>query len=272
MSDDALRGRFVWYDLMTTDPDGAGSFYKEAVGWQTAPWEGGPTPYTMWMNGETSVGGVVQLSEDALEAGAPPHWLAYIATPDVDATISRATELGGKVMVPPTDIPTVGRFSVLADPSGAAFAAYTPEGDAPGHEGPGEIGEFSWHELYTSNYSEAFGFYTELFGWEKTDSMDMGEGNIYQMFGTRETTYGGMMNRPPQVPVPTWLYYVRVEDVHAAVERIKELGGQVTNGPMEVPGGDYVAHCIDPQGAAFAIHSTGHGQEETGQQEPQQDD
>ena len=66
-----------------------------------------------------------------------------------------------------------------------------------------------------------------------------------------------MFNKPKEMPGPPfWLYYVRVDDVHKSVEKVKELGGQVLNGPMEVPGGDHVAQCMDPQGAAFALYST----------------
>lgn len=75
MSDTPL-GRFAWYELMTSDPDAAQGFYTKVTGWTTSPWEGGDTPYTMWMNGETPVGGVMALPDEAAAAGAPPHWIA----------------------------------------------------------------------------------------------------------------------------------------------------------------------------------------------------
>jgi predicted enzyme related to lactoylglutathione lyase len=254
MSAQDYLGRFVWYDLMTTDPASAEIFYKEVVGWGTAPWEGGETPYTMWMNGETPVGGIMQLPEEA--AGAPPHWLAYIATPDVDATCALAIQLGGNVIKEPMDIPEVGRFAVLADPQGAVFAAYSPASDPPGHEGPPQVGEFSWHELTTTDHEAAFEFYHALFGWDKTDSMDMGEAGIYQMYGRKGMPLGGMFNKPAEMPgPPAWLYYARVDDVHSATEKVQQQGGRILNGPMEVPGGDTIAQCMDPQGTAFALHS-----------------
>ncbi len=257
MSGADYRGRFVWYDLMTTDPDAAEGFYKQVVGWGTAPWEGGEMPYTMWMNGETAVGGLMQLPAEAAAAGAPPHWLAYIATPDVDATCVLAREFGGTVIKEAIDIPEVGRFAVLADPQGAVFAAYSPASEAPGHGGPPQIGEFSWHELATTDHEAAYAFYRELFGWEKTDSMDMGDMGIYQMYGRQGIPLGGMFNKPAEMPGPSaWLYYAKVDDVHAAAERVRERGGQILNGPMEVPGGDHVVQCMDPQGAVFALHSS----------------
>jgi predicted enzyme related to lactoylglutathione lyase len=124
------------------------------------------------------------------------------------------------------------------------------------------MGEVSWHELATTNHEEAFEFYTTLFGWQKTDAMDMGEMGTYQMYGPESdeaVTYGGIFNKPPDMPAPPhWLYYIRVDDIHAAVDRVKENGGQVLNGPMEVPGGDQIAQCLDPQGAAFALHASSH--------------
>ena len=258
MTDDTVRGRFVWYELMTSDPDAAKAFYTKVVGWGTQPFGEGDPPYTMWMNGEAPVGGFMQLPTEAKAAGAPPHWMPYVGTPDVDATVVQAKDLGAKVLVDPQDIPGAGRFAVLQDPQGAAFACYASDQDAPAPEGPPPVGQFSWHELATSDYEAAFEFYSTLFGWKKTDAMDMGEGAIYQMYGLGEMPLGGIYNQTPDQPGPPgWLLYVKVPSVSDSLEVIKEAGGQVLNGPMDVPGGDQVAQCMDPQGAAFAVHSGG---------------
>ena len=119
-----------------------------------------------------------------------------------------------------------------------------------------QIGDASWHELYTTDAEAAMKFYTGLFGWQPTESMDMGPMGKYHMFARGSAFGGGMMNKPKemaQVP-PHWRFYFRVPDVHAAAERVKKNGGQVLNGPMEVPGGDWVVNCMDPQGAAFSLH------------------
>ncbi len=158
MSDDALKGRFVWYELLTSDPDAATGFYTELIGWGTAEWGEGENPYVMWTTDETpqgSIGGVIPLPEEAKKAGAPPHWLPYVGSLDIEATVSEAQKLGGKVMVPLTEIPTVGRFAVLSDPQGAVFAVFAPAEQAPGHEGPAQLREFSWHELATTDYEAA---------------------------------------------------------------------------------------------------------------------
>lgn len=254
---DVPKGRFVWYELMTTDPGGAAEFYSGLTGWGTEEWTGpaeGMPPYKMFTNNEKSFGGLMELPEEARAQGAPPHWIAYIAVDDVDGTVERAKELGGKVYMGPMDMPEVGRMAVMADPSGAVFAAYRPAGEAPGHEGPAEVGEFSWHELMANDYSEALAFYRELFGWDEGDAVDMGEAGIYQMFNRAGAPLGGIMNRPPEMPVGAWNFYIRVADLDAATEKVAATGGAVVHGPMEVPGGDRVAVCQDPQGAMFSLH------------------
>ncbi len=255
MSDAIPTGRFVWYELLTSDPHAAITFYTKIVGWGTQLWPGGEQPYTMWTAHDTPIGGVMLLPEDAKKMGARPHWLGYLSTPDVDATVAHSTELGGKVLNPGMDLPEIGRIAILADPQGAVFAAFTPANPMPSGRFEPKQGDFSWHELATTDHAGAFAFYSALFGWEKTESMDMGEMGIYQMFGYEGQTIGGMMAKPSEMPVPAWLYYAKVPDVGQLVKAVQQNGGRVLNGPMEVPDGDIVAQCEDPQGAAFAIHS-----------------
>jgi hypothetical protein len=245
------RGRFVWYDLMTTDPEKAQQFYTKVCGWGTQVWEG-PTPYAMWTANGTPIGGVMPLQNTS----APPHWLAYISTPDVDDTLTKAQSMGAQVFVKSKDIPNVGRFAILADPQGAAFAAFSSSNPSQPEQDP-KVGEFSWHELATTDYDQGFRFYEALFGWEKRQDHDMGPMGVYRLFGRNGKEIGGIFNKPPEMAAvpPNWLQYVMVDSSDAAVGRVKANGGQVLNGPMEVPGGDWIAQCLDPQGAAFAVHS-----------------
>ncbi len=94
MNEKIPPGRFVWYECLTTDPAGAQAFYAKLVGWNPQPFEGGPMPYTMMMKGDTPVGGVMQLPDEAKQQGAPSHWLGYVSTPDVDKTLADATAAG----------------------------------------------------------------------------------------------------------------------------------------------------------------------------------
>lgn len=249
------RGRICWHELLTTDPQAAIGFYKKSVGWGTQAWDQDPS-YVMWTVKGTPIGGLMVLPEAARKMGAPPSWLMHVAVPDVDATVRQATSLDASTYVPPRDIPTVGRFAVLADPQGATFAVFTPATTTPGHDGPALPGEFSWHELATTDWRAAWSFYERLFGWTKLHAMDMGPAGTYQMFGRMGQTLGGVYNKPREMTAPPhWLCYVLVSSADGAVPLVTRLGGTVVNGPMEVPGGDRIAMCVDPQGAAFAVHA-----------------
>jgi uncharacterized protein len=249
------QGRFCWFDLMTTDQKQAVEFYKKVVGWTTQDFEGAPTWYPMWVTSDNEmVGGSMPLEDAQRKAGVPPHWLGYILTPNVDDTIAAAAKIGAKTIVPPIDIPTVGRSALLADPQGAAFGIYSPAGDPPGHEGAAHVGEVSWHELYTTDYKGALEFYSQLFGWQKGNEYDMGPMGMYQVFQRNGQDIGGMMNKPePNMP-SAWTYYFRVANINEGAERITKHGGQIMTGPMEVPGGDMIVMGTDPQGGMFALH------------------
>ena len=253
---DNLNGSFVWCELMTTDMGAAESFYKKVVGWTAAPFAPDGS-YTV-LNGASGsgVGGVMQLPDSAKQMGAPPHWLMYLGTPDTDATAMRVAQMGGRILKQPADIPNVGRFAVVQDPFGATFALLTPK-PAPGapERQRGGLGDFSWFELYTPNPEGAWKFYSSLFGWQKTEAMDMGEMGTYQMFGRGGgVPNGGIMKPPPGAPA-AWMPYALVKDAKAAAAAATSHGGKIINGPMEVPGGDWIAQGIDPQGAMFAVHS-----------------
>jgi predicted enzyme related to lactoylglutathione lyase len=249
-----LLGRPVWYELMTSDMKAAESFYKTVVGWQSGPFDGAGRPYTQFSRGGSNfVAGVMNTPE---EMKAPPFWSMYVAVPNLEEAVSKITRLGGRTHTDVMEIPKVGRLRMMMDPQGAAFYIIEPSSEENRPEGPAQIGEASWHELMTTDMPAAMKFYQQAFGWQPSDSMDMGEMGTYQMFNRPHGMIGGMMNKPPQlahVP-PHWQIYFRVPDVHAAAERITANGGKILNGPMEVPGGDWVVNAMDPQGAAFGLH------------------
>jgi predicted enzyme related to lactoylglutathione lyase len=114
----------------------------------------------------------------------------------------------------------------------------------------------SWHELYSSlGDKAAFDFYSGQFGWETMHEMDMGPMGTYRIFGADGVQMGGMMNKPDNIPASHWGFYVNVDAIDAAAERVKAEGGQVLMGPHEVPGGSWIVQCVDPQGVNFALVS-----------------
>jgi len=251
-----ILGRPLWYELLTTDLTAAESFYKTVVGWTTAPFDGSPMPYTMWMRGSVPVGGAMTLPAELKAHGVPPHWMMYVGTPNLEEAVSHVERLGGAAISPVIDVPNIGRMRAMKDPQGAAFSLYQPVSAPQQPEGEPQVGDISWHELMTTDAVAAKQFYRDLFGWQETSVMDMGEMGGYHMFGRDHGPMGGMMNKPAALAAipPNWLYYFRVPDVKAAIERVTANGGKILNGPMEVPGGDWIVQAMDPQGAAFALH------------------
>ena len=255
MSNAEIRGRFVWHELMTTDTDAASDFYSRVVPWKAE--DSGMPSYSIWMSGKVRAGGLMALPESDGPA-TPPHWIIYVGTPDVDATVEAAEKLGGKVLKPAADIPNVGRFAVLSDPQGAAFAVFTPssmpeEGILPS----GGVGDFTWHELATTDPDAALSFYTELFGWSKGAAHDMGD-MTYHIVTLDGKDVGGVYKARDNSTPPNWLSYVRVADASKAANAVKSAGGRVLNGPMEVPGGSWIVQVLDPQGGAIALVEPAH--------------
>jgi predicted enzyme related to lactoylglutathione lyase len=253
MADPSIRGYFLWHELMTSDPQSAIAFYSKVVGWKPQKWDEDPS-YTLMTYQGSQMAGVMKIPAEAKAMGTPPSWMPYLGTPDIHVTEWEAQRLGGKVHKKAWTIPTVGTVAILEDPQGAAFAAYTPERTPKvGEECP--VGDFSWHELATTNHKAAFDFYRELFGWKKTSSYDMGPQGEYLMYGFGEKPLGGIYTKGNDAPgPPAWLSYVRVTDVKATTRTITSAKGQIILEPMEVPGGDWITVAKDPQGAVFAVH------------------
>jgi hypothetical protein len=246
------KGKFAWYELMTSDTEAAGKFYSDVVGWTTKAM---PSPdgsqYTTFNLGEVGMAGMLALPEHT-------GWIGYIAVDDVDAHIEKIVEAGGKLWKPATDIPGMLRFAVLSDPQGAAIVVFTPNPAMPSPERPvpPTPGTIGWHELFTTDIDAGFDFYSKLFGWTKVSDMDMGSMGTYRIFDEGKghpMGDGGMMTKPPMVPVSCWSFYFCVESISAAIARVEAGGGKVVNGPNQVPGGSWIIQGQDPQGVMFAL-------------------
>lgn len=121
------HGAFSWNELTTTDPQAAGAFYSALLGWRIDAVDMGTGPYHVVKCGDVAVGGIMRTPPGA--PAMPPQWGSYVTVDDVDATVGRCAELGGTVLMPPTDIPTVGRMAVIADPQGAALSIIRYQGE-----------------------------------------------------------------------------------------------------------------------------------------------
>jgi predicted enzyme related to lactoylglutathione lyase len=246
------HGRFVWYELTTTDTQAAKEFYAEVIGWRAQDASMPGMAYTLFTVGEAAVSGLMELSPDARKMGLRPSWLGYVGVDDVDATADRILRLGGAVHVPPTSIPNISRFSVAVDPQMATFALFKwlqADQQPAALSAPGRVG---WHELLAADVEKAWTFYGELFGWQDAHAETPAAG-MYRLFSAGGETIGGMCTKPATAPGSFWLYYFNIGDIDAAMKRVKAGGGRIVVGPMEVPGGRWIVQCVDPQGAIFAL-------------------
>lgn len=245
-------GRFAWYELMTTDVAAAKAFYAGVVGWGVRDASTPDLAYTLFTAEKVSICGLMELPKEATKKGATPRWMGYVDVDDVDVSTGRLKRLGGAVYVPPTNT-NIGRISVVADPQTATLALVKGlkfGQDQPTRQDlPGCVG---WHELLATDPNKAFAFYGELFGWQKADA-EIGTMDTYQLFSAGGQTIGGMFRKREREPYPFWLYYFNVDDIDATTQRVKAGGGRIFEGPIEVLGGVWVARCIDPQGAMFAL-------------------
>jgi uncharacterized protein len=254
------RGKFIWYDVMTTDTRAAAAFYGDVIGWSAQEHQmSGDGTYTVFSKGPIMVAGLMAIPEPMCQQGVPPCWSGYVAADDVDTDVGRVEAAGGAIRRGPADIPNVGRFAVVTDPGGAVFLLFKPNTqEEPKPVAPMTPGHIGWHELLAGDPEREFSFYARLFGWTKDRALDMGPMGTYQTFATGGAPCGGIMKVCAQAPHPSWSYYIAVDNVAEAAERATARGGQVLNGPMEVPGGAWIVQARDPQGAHFAMLSAPH--------------
>jgi predicted enzyme related to lactoylglutathione lyase len=254
MTEANQTGRFVWRDLMTTDPEKSEAFYTSLFGWTINPMDMGEAGvYRMFRNGEKDFGGIGPI--DAAQ-GVPPHWISYIATPNVDETTAKATQMGATSPMPGMDIPGVGRFSVVIDPQGAAFSPFTDtsgtEVPEVGQEWP-PAGDVSWNELMSKDTNASNAFYSQLFGY-RPEEKDMGTGP-YTILNRGDMMEAGVFQVPDGVPMPsTWVIYYVVANIDDSLAKLAQLGGQNVSGIIEVPTIGRMATVSDSLGALFALH------------------
>ncbi len=248
------HGMHIWYELLTSDVSAAATFYGALLGWSAQHLGPPGASYCRMQSGSEGVGGMVALAPGMASASFGPLWLGYIGVTDVDATVERIRATGGGVHVPPSDIPGIGRFAMVNDPQGAVFYVMRGGSDAPSTAfAQGQHGHAGWHELHTSDWQAALPFYADNFGWARGQAIDMGPMGTYQLVTDNSgAPLGGVMNAAT-FPAPAWLYYFNVGDIDAAGPAIIANGGTVVSPAHQVPGGDWIIHARDPQGALFAL-------------------
>ncbi len=254
------RGDFIWYELMTPDPDRAKAFYDAVVGWNVAA-EGPPEYNGYRMIGRSDggfAGGVLPITPEMQQHGARPGWLGYLYVEDVDASVQAIEQAGGNTWMAAMDIPNVGRVALVTDPQAAPFYVMKPIPPANDPNGRSDVFSPSaeqrvgWNELSTSDPAAARRFYGEQFGWTSEEFMPMGELGEYRFFDHHGQRIGAVAGTMPGQPAH-WRYYIRVPSIAAAKQAAEAKGGTIQMGPHQVPSGDTIIIGTDPQGAEFAL-------------------
>ena len=242
-------GKIVWHELWSKDLDKGIPFYKKLLGWDIVEKDAGKSGiYQMIQAGGKPIGGFMTPPEEM-----PSFWVAYITVEDVDESLKSVKEGGGKVLFGPIDMPTVGRFAMVADSEGAVSMVYKSEPvTSPDLKDP-SFGEFCWAELMSGDPAGATKFYGGLFNWNY-ESSDMGEMGKYHIAKRGEFQTSGCMQLPPNVPTPPhWLFYVFVEDLDKTTELVTEFGGEVMMGVMDIPNIGRASIIKDPCGAVLGL-------------------
>lgn len=240
-----------WVDLTTPDIEGAKRFYSQLLGWEL---ERTPTPMGDYYIGKQHGHEVAGLMAQGPElSGTPPVWTMFVNVADVEETVTKTEEAGGRVLEQPFDIPD-GRVAMIADPTGAMLGVIsTPLMHSDEKWFSQEPGAVCWVELLTRHPDTALHFYEAVFGWT-AETSDMGE-TSYTIFKLGDDDVAGMMMMPAEVPEEApahWATYFTVDDCVAAENKAIELGGHVLRSTAEIEMGRF-AVLADPQAASFQI-------------------
>ena len=250
-----LHGKWVWYELESSDVEKSKAFWSELLGWQIESSETAGVKYEL-----VKAGGKEIASIEPVEAKkGKSHWIPYVSVPDVDAAVKAALENQGKVMKAAQDVPQIGRFAVVTDPNGATFALFRNErSDDPDTKGPPQTGVFLWNELLTRHkkaHASSLAFYPAVIGYT-TSQMQIGEGKKktpYDMLSFAEKPRAGVNAAKPASLGGQWMPWVAVDDVDAVVAKVKALKGKVVVKAYDLPNVGRSAVVADPTGAPLGV-------------------
>jgi predicted enzyme related to lactoylglutathione lyase len=250
-TDAQLSGKFIWADLYTSDVAAARRFYGGLFGWEWRWLTQRPgRSYGMFYQDGIAVAGIAEISErNPGETYA--RWVHYLSVKDVDEAIESVGAQGGRTMLPRHDIASRGAFAVLADTEDAPFGVlHSSSGDPRDYRA--EIGEWLWIGLYARDAPAASNFYSSAFGYEVYESDHDTEVVDIVLASNGFARAGIAQLSAESETAPTWLGYVRVQDVAAIAAKAISLGGTVLYEADDRLAGD-LAILTDPFGTPLGV-------------------
>lgn len=257
-----IPGKFVWSDLFTSDMEANERFYGALFGWQ---WRWITRPDRRYgifsMDGYDVAGMVHRPAPEGQDQYG--RWVHYISVADVGGTEGDVVDRGGETLLPRRQAEHRGEFAIVSDPQGAIFGMIRSSSGDPG-DFRAEPGEFIWYQLFTHEVDPAAEFYQALFRYDIVDRADSPDvvDYVLQSGDHARAGIGGLKRRPDSHP--TWLGYVRVEDVAATVELAKTLGGEILLAPSSANLDGDMAIVADPSGTPIGLLRWDYPEEEEG--------
>lgn len=243
-----LPGKFVWVDLVTHDVPAATKFYGSLFGWTFQ----NVGDYVVVRNDGRPVAGMFRRPRPA-DPSAKPRWFGYISVDNVERVQSTVTKAGGRVLAHPRRLAGRGDQAVFADPEGALFGAIRSSSGDPRDFAP-DMGDWIWAQLWSRDARKAAEFYRAVAGYEIRENTTSERANDYVLV-SESYTRGTVLTLPAEYAEvrPTWLAYVRVQNVVESVAKVPALGGKVLIAPKPELFQNRVAVIADPTDAAIGL-------------------
>ncbi len=246
----SVPGRWIWAELFTSDLDEAQEFYASVFGWTFETRGSREKPYTLIRNEGIPVAGMVRhpaAEGDALQS----RWVGLISVDDVDSRAARVREAGGSVLLDPVKLRGRGTVALVADAEGARFGLIASDSGDPPDVMP-ESGNWLWHELWAGSADSAADFYRQTVGYSVKPT-GRARGKIEQHLVAGGFPRAGVIQYRADGLPSAWLHYIRVDDIHDAVARVKKAGGTVLISPSREFRRGRAAVILDPMGAPLGI-------------------
>ncbi len=243
-------GKFVWYDLMTTDIEAVKKFYGGLFGWKFEDVGTVDFPYTIIMNNATSIGGIFALDKTRSKADQS-QWISFLSVRNMDDAIEYVKSNNGKIYTQPFDLPDRGKVAVVIDPQGAVLALVNSSNGDTKDDDP-VYNEWLWTELWTDDVDASLEFYNGMLGYENKFYMTQAETKYY-VFRNENKGRAGMVKIMLDGVKPNWMPYIAVKDPSETISKVEKLGGKVLI-DQEGIAGNRAAIIADPSGGVFTVH------------------